>query len=199
MKRLRSTLLAEIAVVISLLIPAAAEIVYTPVNVPIGVGGYYYIDLNHDGVADFVLRSQLIQDYCQSGDGYIWTLSVTPVHGNAVAIASGFYAAALPFGAPVGPNQVYSPTTAVMSELVWGACGQAMLGEWLNLPNRYLGLQFQSSSVNEICYGWAEVSEVAYIDQNGHLQTSVILLGFAYETVPHRVIAAGQTSELTNP
>lgn len=193
--RTASTVAIGITVLVALLIPAAAEIVYTPVNVSIPVGGYYYIDLNHDGVADFALRSQLIQDYCQAGDGFIWTLSITPAQGNAVAIASGANAAALVFGAPVGPNQNYVLSTALMTELVWGNCGSGLFGEWLNLPNRYLGLLLRQSGTNEIHYGWAKASEVAYIDQHGHLQTSVILLGFAYETVPGRMIAAGQTSD----
>jgi hypothetical protein len=175
--------------------PAAAEIVYTPLNVSIPVDGYYYMDLNQDGFADFILRSQLIEDYCQSGDGYIWSLSITPRQGNAVAIASGADAAALLLGAQVGPNQNYLFSTGLMSELVWGACGQGMFGEWLNLPNRYLGLRFQGANANEFYYGWAQVNEVAYIDRNEHVQASVTLLGFAYETVPQRVIAAGQTSE----
>ncbi|HKD85321.1 MAG TPA: hypothetical protein VKB58_11285 [Terriglobales bacterium] len=196
MKRATTSVVAiAITVFIALLIPAAAEIVYTPVNVSIPVGGYYYIDLNRDGIADFVLRSRLIQDYCQAGDGYIWTLSITPAQGNAVAIASGVNAAALVFGAPVGPNQSYLLSTALMTELAWGNCGSGLFGEWLNLPNRYLGLLLRQTGANEIQYGWAKASEVAYIDPNGHLQTSVILLGFAYETVPGRVIAAGQTSD----
>jgi hypothetical protein len=70
-----------------------------------------------------------------------------------------------------------------------------MFGEWLNLPNRYLGLRFQGANANEFYYGWAQVNAVAYIDRNEHVQASVTLLGFAYETVPQRVIAAGQTSE----
>lgn len=195
MKRITSTVAIVIAVLVVLLIPAAGEIVYTPVDVSIPVGGYYYIDLNQDGVGDFALHSQLIEDYCQAGDGYIWTLSITPAQGNAVAIASGANAAALAFGAQVGPNQTYFLSTALMSQLAWGNCGSGMFGNWLNLPNRYLGLLLRQSGSNELHYGWAKVSEVAYIDQSGHLHTSVILLGFAYETVPGRVITAGQTSD----
>ena len=195
MKRTISTVAVGISVLLALLIPAAAEIVYTPVNASIPVNGYYYIDLNQDGAWDFMLRSDFLQDYCQSGDGYVWALSITPAQGNAVATAAGSNAAALVLGAPIGPTQNYALNTALMTELVWGNCGSGLFGEWLNLPNRYLGLLLRQSGTNEIHYGWAKVSEVAYIDQHGHLQTSVILLGFAYETVPYRVITAGQTSD----
>ncbi len=46
-----------------------------------------------------------------------------------------------------------------------------------------------------VYYGWAEVVETAFVDHHGHLQTFVMLQGFAYETVPGRAILAGQTSE----
>ena len=54
--------------------PVAAQIVYTPVNVSIPVGGSYYLDVNHDGITDFTIRSQILQDECQFGDGYVWNL-----------------------------------------------------------------------------------------------------------------------------
>jgi hypothetical protein len=35
--------------------PAAARIVYTPIHHVIGKNASFYIDLNHDGIADFLL------------------------------------------------------------------------------------------------------------------------------------------------
>lgn len=194
MRFIRSTAILAITV-LALLIPVAAEVVYTPVNASIPVGSYYNLDLNHDGLPDFTLRSQTLQDYCQFGDGYAWNLTITPAPGNAVVASTGYYAAALPLGTPVGPSANFLPTTALMSELVWGNCGSGFYGQWINLPNRFLGLQFRLNGTNDIHYGWASLSEVAYVDRNGHLHASTILLGVAYETVAGQEILAGQTTD----
>jgi len=196
MRIIQSVLIISILLLTGLLIPTAAEVVYTQVNVSIPVNNPYVIDLNHDGGTDFVLRSQLLQDYCPGGNGYAWNLSIAPASGNAVAIASGYYAAALLRGVRVEGSQNLVPSTALLSELDWGPCGQGTYGQWMSLPNRYLGLQFRLPGSNDVHYGWAQVSTVAYVDDHGHLQASTILMGFAYETVAGRGILTGQTSEL---
>jgi hypothetical protein len=189
-------LVSTIAVALSL--PAVAEVVYTSVSVSIPINGYYNLDLNHDGLPDFSLRSALLQDWCQSGDGYIWTVTVNPSSGNAIEKAAGRIgdnnASALPDGAPVSSGQSFYSSTAMMAELSWGSCGVAALGEWLNIPYRYLGLELHGPG-NEIHYGWAKVTNIGYVDQHGHLHTSTILSGFAYETVPGQAILAGQVSD----
>jgi hypothetical protein len=186
-----------IAVVLaeSFSLPAAAEVVYTSAAVSIPAGSYYQLDLNHDGVTDFTLRSALLQDYCQFGDGYVWSLTVTPADGSAaITTKSSSNASALLNGMPINSVEKFHQSSATMAELSWGTCGTRMLGEWLNLPNRYLGLQFRGSD-KQIHYAWAKLNTVAYIDQHGHLQATTILSGFAYETVPRQPILTGQTSD----
>lgn len=82
-----------------------------------------------------------------------------------------------------------------LARLDWGSCGRGHQGQWLNLPNRYLGLKLRVKGSSMVYYGWAEVVETAFVDHHGHRQTFVMLQGFAYETVPGRAILAGQTSE----
>lgn len=188
-----------ITLMAALVIPVAAEVVYTPVYVSIPTGGHYDIDLNQDGVIDFSLEESLIQDYCQFGDGYIWSLGVVAHPGNAVAGTNGYYAAALPIGQPVNSGQGFYPNVVLMADLAWGHCGTGTMGEWLNVPDRYLGLRFQGSSTSDIHYGWAKVTTSAYVDQHGVLHTSTILTGFAYETVPGKGILTGQTSDNPEP
>ncbi len=175
-------------------LPAEAQINYTQVNVSIPVGGSYSVDLDGDGVIDFTLRSKLIQGYCQSGDEYVWSLSVIPADGNEVETASNQagadYASALLYGAVVNAGQNFFPDQTILGELYWGTCGIGTMGEWLNLPNRYLGLQFRASD-GSIHYAWLKVSTVAYIDQNEHLQATTLLSGFAYQTNAGLGIAAG--------
>jgi hypothetical protein len=198
MKRNQFPTLIVVTIAAALSLRAAAEVVYTSVEVSIPNNGYYNLDLNHDGISDFTLRSALLQDYCQSGDGYVWSLTLTPSSGNAVVTAAGLIgdndASVLPSGAPVSSGQNFYPNASLMAELSWGSCGIAALGEWLNIPYRYLGLEFHGSN-NEIHYGWAKVSNVAYVDRHGHLHTSTVLSGFAYETVPGQAILAGQTTD----
>ena len=181
--------------ILALLIPATAEVVYTPVNISIPVGSYYNLDINHDGVTEFILRSQTWQDECQFGDGYAWNLSITPATGDAVVASTGNYAAALTWATPIGSTQNFLPTTALLTKLLWGNCGNGLYGQWINLPNRFLGFQFRLNGSSEVHYGWASVSEVGYVDRLGQLHASTVVLGIAYETIPGQEILAGQTTD----
>ena len=186
------------ALLVALAIPAAAGIVYTHADVSIPVGGYYNIDVNGDGTADFTLQSRLLQGYCPGGDEYNWSLTLTSAGSNAMVIdarnISSGNALPMQLGAPVNSTQRFSSGTAMMAGLYWGACGIGTLGEWLNLPDRYSGFEFRSPD-GAIHYGWVKVSTAAYVDRNGHLHASAVVLGFAYETVPGEPILAGQTSD----
>jgi hypothetical protein len=180
-------------------LPATAEIVYTPVNVSIPVNGSYQIDLDGVGIADFTLQSKLLQEYCQNGDEFTWILGITSASGNAVVTDAGHIGvgvvAAMQRSAPVNPGASFSPSASLMAELYWGACGTGAAGEWLGLPDRYLGFQFKGSD-NAVHYAWAKLSTVAYVDNNGHLHATTILSGFAYETVAGQGIYTGQTSDI---
>ncbi len=195
MKTIRFTLVALATLMTALVAGAGAQVVYTQVNVSIPVGGSYNIELNGDGVADFTLTSKLLQAYCTSGDEFVWTLTVAPANKNAVVAPAQqtgpMSASALLIGVPVNNTQSFSTGGSLLAELYWGSCGIGALGQWLNLPDRYLGLQFQDSS-NHTHYGWAKVSTVAYVDQHGHLQASTVLSGYAYQAMPGEGIVTGE-------
>ncbi len=196
---MKANLLTLVAIVIlasALVLPAQAQIVYTQVNVSIPVGGSYNLDLNGDGVTDFTLKSKLLQGYCQAGDEYVWSLTVIPSGGNDVVTAAdqfgSGYASALTYGVAVNAGQNFYPSASVMADLNWGACGIGMLGEWLNLPNRYLGLQFRTPD-GTTHYAWVKLTTAAYVDQDEHLHASTLLTGFAYQVSPGEGILAGAT------
>ena len=178
--------------------PAAAQILYTRINVSIPLGGSYDIDLNRDGVVDFTLRSKLLQSYCQAGDEYIWSATVSPAQADGVVVSPGNVwsdeAAPLPAGAAVGSAQRFDFNYSVLAGLYWGMCNAGVDGQWLNLPTRYLGLRFQGPD-HEIHYGWVKVSTAAYVDTHWHLHTSVIVSGFAYQATAGEPILAGQMTE----
>lgn len=196
MKASSSTLIAIVILASALVLPANAQIIYTQVNVSIPVGESYDLDVNGDGVTDFTLKSKLLQGLCQWGDEYVWSLTVGSTGGNDVVTAAdqagSNYAAALPFGAMVNQSQNLNPGASVMAALSWGACGIGTSGEWLNLPNRYLGLQFQTPD-GTTHYAWAKLSTAAYVDQDEHLHASTLLTGFAYQSIADKGIAAGAT------
>lgn len=198
MKRIGIAVIFAVTLSTMLAVRSAAEIVYTQVNASIPSGGYYNIDLNHDGITDFTLRAPLLQGLCQAGDEFTWYLDVVPAAGNGVvtplAQIGSIYAAALLNGATVNDSRIFDSGSAVMAELYWGACGSGSAGLWLNLPDRYLGLQFRAPD-NSIHYGWAKVSIFAYVDQQGHFHSFTFLSAYAYETVPGEAILAGQTAD----
>jgi hypothetical protein len=198
MRFMRLPVIAAIALAAVFVVPATAEVVYTKVNISIPIGGAYNIDLDQDGITDFTLRSSLLQDYCQFGDGYVWTLTIIPANGGGVVTDAGHTAsgnaAALQNGVAVNHGQSFYAGVGVMAGLGWGSCGTGVLGEWLNLPNRYLGVQFKDAA-NNVHYGWAKVSTTAYVDQYGTLHATTVLSGIAYETTPNQGILTGEISD----
>jgi hypothetical protein len=67
---------------------AAAEVVYTPVNVTISGNGSIKIDLNHDGITDFVLRSVSQVTVCGNRGGLIGSTKITPTIGDGVVVSA---------------------------------------------------------------------------------------------------------------
>jgi len=198
MRLTRRTLVTAVIAIAALVVPATAEVVYTQVNVSIPVGGYYAIDLNHDGVADFSLRSPILQGLCQSGDQDSWNLTINPGSGNSAAVMAGQpssgLTAALPNNVAVNASEAYSTVTSVMAELQWGYCGTYALGQWLGLPIGYMGLQFRAPD-GTVHYGWAKVSTAAYVDRYGVVHSMTIVWAYAYETVAGQAILTGQTTD----
>jgi hypothetical protein len=95
-------------------------------------------------VTDFTLKSHLLEDYCQFGDGYGWTLSLITSAGSAVMISTDDYAAALTMGQPVDSSQNFYQGTSIMTRRFWGYCGTGILGEWLNLRDHYSHSSFEA-------------------------------------------------------
>lgn len=197
MKSRAGILITGLCLLFALAARAKGEIVYTQVNVSIPINQSYNIDLNHDGVTDFTLSSRLLQLYCQFGTGDVWHTAVQPGQSNGGMVSSGQSPVALKIGVRVDSTQVFYGGWGLMSEFAYGLCGDYVLGNWLNLPDRYLGFEFQIQGNRgpDIHYGWAKVSVAGYLDQHHNLQTVMFLSGFAYETVPGQAIMTGQTSD----
>jgi hypothetical protein len=169
--------------------PAEAKIIHSITNIRVGFRPIE-IDLNHDGVPDFVFRS------CPRYHSSLFIVS-PQVSGNAVQHIGGSNGAAPGFrGTPNGPGNSFRSNSAYCFSAA-SAVGVAMgtrftyvyysiVGPWVNTTNRYLGLKLVISG--QIHYGWARLSI------NGVLTGR--LTGYAYETEPNTQIIEGATSDI---
>ena len=159
---------------------AEAKIVYTPAHTTIAPRSSVPLDLNHDGVNDFLLSNwqygqvshlSIIHDAASNG-----VISKNQAAGPA---------ADLPAGVQIGPARFFEEVGDMATQGFVSGVSFAH-GPWDNAHNRYLGLKF---SINgETHYGWARLT----VTTKGSI--SATLSGYAYETVPNRPIIMGQMS-----
>jgi len=161
--------------------PAEAKVVYTPVHKTIKPNQEYLLDLNHDGIIDF----RFVNVSVVSGSPLSVTgLFVSPYHPpNAVAGFKTFIGTGIAYafkaGAGIGPKRQFYGS--VMAEVYYST----VIGRWVNVKNRCLGLKFQIKG--KFHYGWARLN--VKVDKS----VTATLTGYAYETKPDRRIIAGET------
>jgi hypothetical protein len=178
--------------------PAEARIIYTHVHKVIPRSTNFGLDLNNDGVADFVLNEYALHTTWESASALtvLWTVA-----GNE-AVGKSPYASALRAGVRIDPRNSWVRGGLMAERLFHGSRGTTWFsGPWENggkgLKNRYLGLKFVIEG--KIHYGWARLSvrtdntsykppELGY-----HYFITATLTGYAYETIPNKPIIAGKT------
>jgi hypothetical protein len=177
-----------------------AKVVYTE-TYEVTHGFPLYIDLNHDGIKDFLLRTM----FYRGSSGIEVGLSVSGyrnadnvVAGKRVGSGSGYFlsaASALPAGARIGPNGNFSVRSPLMAVELFNGVGSQYsdqgpwAGKGAGVRNRYLGLKFVVDG--EVHYGWARLS----VTLGHHRQSDDVsgtLTGYAYETDPEKPIIAGR-------
>jgi|SRR5215831_3697981 len=176
-----------------------AEVVYTETHQVTHSGSPLYVDLNHDGIKDFLLRTT----YYPGSSGLEVGLNAFGIGNNRVAArrfrsSSGYFfsaASALQAGARIGPKGNFSvrfPFLAV-EHFSRFSSQDSDLGPWVGkgngVRNRYLGLKFVVHG--EVHYGWARLS-VTLGHQRQVDDVIGTLTGYAYETVPDKPIIAGR-------
>jgi hypothetical protein len=172
--------------VLALAQPSQASVVYTPANQRVGANGVYNLDLNHDETVDFLIQQWNYGNWPSNNQ-----LLADPAVGNGV-LGKRITASALMAGASIGPNQDFiagGNNGEVMLSITHFTTGGTSFvhGPWNNIRNRYLGLKFQIDG--ETHYGWARLSV-----QRTAYHFTVLLTGYAYETLPNTAIKAGQTT-----
>jgi hypothetical protein len=166
--------------------PVFASIDYTPLNQILPNDVKVAFDLNHDGAPDFYLKSSAILEACgMTREGLSGSAKISSARSTSQVILNGDFAAALPAGVTVGASRTFSPGSIyLMSFYTCGGGGVA--GNWLNVSNHYLGVQFTIGGL--IHYGWIELSVNAT-----RTELTTVVVGFAYETVVGKSIVTGQT------
>ncbi len=181
--------------IIALACPASAKIVYTHVDKQLPVNKTFFLDLNHDGIADFGFNNTA----GTTSVGAWGFLTIFPAKSanriwGAGTGDGGFfrYASALAAGAQVGPNAQLTPGNKLMAHSSFSGgprrapSSSGCKGPWKNVTNRYLGMKFMIDG--KAHYGWARLS-VSCSDA----VVTATLTGYAYETIPNKPIITGKT------
>jgi hypothetical protein len=166
--------------------PAAAEVIFTPAHEKVTLNGRLNLDLNHDGIVDF-----LFANFYGSTTGVGDRLYLEPINSFNGAVQGipnvrAFPAAALPAGVVVGPHETFGFGSQQMAYASRSA--DSIGGSWKRAKNRFLGLRFQING--HIHFGWARLTVGA---DAGKDIVAATLTGYAYETVAGRPIVTGQT------
>jgi hypothetical protein len=170
--------------------PTEAKVIYTPAHKWLPLNRNFYLDLNHDGVSDFLLFMRDASTYTCCFTHSLW---VSPQAENgAIGHACptcrnhSVIASALPKGAKVGPGSPFLRRNALMFCSGNTDAGSFHSGSWLYLGKpAYLGLEFKIKGRTH--YGWARMANV-----QGEAPKAE-LTGYAYETIPNKPIIAGKT------
>jgi hypothetical protein len=204
-QRLNSYALAASAAGVSVLALAKAseaKVIYTETHQVTHARVPLYIDLNHDGIKDFVLRTMYYRgSYSEVGlDASGYHNNNNAVVGKRFSRSSYFFSAAsaLPAGARIGPKSKFPVRFPFMAVEIFNRLHTSQhsdVGPWVGkgqgVRNRYLGLKFVIHG--KIHYGWARVS-VTLGHQRQYDDVSGTLTGYAYETIPNKPIITGKTT-----
>ena len=151
---------------------AQADIIFTPTNQTV-VFNTTKLDLNNDGIPDF--------GFVASGLGHVFDQMVWPFKSNQVW--GRYFATALPPGVTIGPNGRLAQHFQVLWQTFVNSVSTAYIGQWLNVSDKFLGLEFKVNG--ETHFGWARMSVSA--------TRQVTLTGYAYESTPNMPLVTGIT------
>ena len=205
-KQLLKTLYAFFILMLSLC-TAKAQIVFTDVHPDVfrnctnnGCLGGYSLDLDHDSINDFVLSPEKWQLGCGAcssliyiiKDGYVAMISSTDHSWMADTI--GGYALNTLIDSTLDWTNADHVLASALPQCVhctFPGRGQhfedaSPSGPWSNIFGKYLALKTQVGT--DIYYGWLKLG--VGIENNF---VSIIIMEYAYNSIPNEPIRAGQT------
>jgi len=193
------------------IVTTGSNIIYTDVN-PDSVilklsTDSFNLDLNNDGITDFVFNRSYITWIAKCGrSGFQMSathiaLSLKPASGSNSIMTSG---------SGIAQAQALDSSTAITPDSLWSTTSQDLLqgtitpttlcilpaigGYWLNVSDKYLGLKFIINNITH--YGWARLSSsysVSTTSSGSLIIGQLILKDYAYNIIPNQPILAGQT------
>jgi hypothetical protein len=163
--------------------PVHAKVIFTPSDAVLRGDNRnvsLQIDLNNDGVVDFILYEKFLS--ISSTYFYLLYTRGAP-GGNAIWTTPRKFQAPLEKGAMIGGNAPFSNS---------GAMDEFGDGPWGNVTKRYLGVKFAING--QVHYGWIGFRRVER-KTYGVGAITAKLGGWAYESDPDQAIKAGDTGE----
>lgn len=173
--------------VLALAQPSEAKVVYTPTHSVFNAPSFLDIDMNNDGIIDFMLHNQRYS----FSTGPLVSYGAVIVSGSVRVVGKSQHASAFPANVQIGPGNQFTVSTRVpeLELCTLQRTGTiADKGYWTNAKNKYLGVKFKLSGQPH--FGWLRLS----FEQTG-CKITALLTGYAYETVPNKPIITGKTSE----
>ncbi len=193
-QRLNSYALAASAAGVSLLAlaqPAEGKIIYTKAHQQIPPNTQFNLDLDHDNITDFTLSNTYSVVSTSSVGG---ALAVVTGNGNEVmgyctsTCRDYAFASALPAGVKIQLSKKFNAKRKLwMVGSFRVPTSTNFAGQWWNVKNRFLGLQFVNIA-GKTHYGWARLNVSC-----ANYKCTGLLTGYAYETIPNKPIIAGKT------
>jgi len=164
---------------------ASAEVVYTPANVTLSGNGSIRIDMNHDGIKDFVLRSSSQVAACGNRGSLLRSTKMIPkTVGGGVVVSHLNFAAVLVSGISIDSTATFHNASSTVTQFFLCNLGNQHVAG-------YLGLELPING--QIHFGWAQIIIDAHYDHlNSWMHTT--LVDYAYENIPGHPIKTGQTS-----
>ena len=174
--------------ILTLVPPSEAKIVFTPTHRTIFPNTTLTIDINNDGIGDFS-----ITDFSDHASSSLSRHAYGNIKGTGLRPSNGFahyynFVAALKAGVKIVPS-FFVGHPSFMFVCHTSRSGASQTGPWSVVTNRFLGLKF---SINgQTHYGWARLSTK---EGPAPCEDTLVLTGYAYETVANRPIVTGKTT-----
>jgi hypothetical protein len=172
--------------VLALTQPSEARIIYTPSHHVIANRHSYSLDFTGSGITDLTIQNKY-QYSCGTDSCYSSESLAANMAGSNQVVYNRFGAVAMKPGMAIGPKSAFRGGLEAMAILNGSSLSSGVLGSWINVKNRYLGVKFKVKGKTH--YGWARLS----VQIKFPLTITATLTGFAYETIPNMSIVAGKT------
>jgi hypothetical protein len=158
-------------------------------------GGSYSLDLNGDGVEDFLVS---VVQYDLGGGSYNEERFFARVYGagNIDKIeAAKLYGSLLQNGQSIGENKQWKDSRgyALLCDITlnrsFGVSEYFTRGNWKNQVDKFVGLRIKNESTGDFNYGWLRLS-VEFVNHDAGF---MIVKDYAYQQTPNTPIIAGET------